>query len=184
MYTLSPLIVAAEAVDDAAAYLRVESDAELALIASLIATAITQCEAFCGQILLRRAVVEQLRITGGWQLLAVTPVRSLTTANGLSATGEPSSIAITQYSLDIDASGNGWLRVREAGNAVVVRVTYDAGLSQSWGDIDPPLRQGIIRLVAHLYTSRDSADDRGPPAAVAALWRPFRRMRLSPRSPL
>lgn len=40
----------------------------------------------------------------------------------------------------------------------------------------PAVVQGIIRLAAHLYAHRD--DDAGPPAAVAALWRPYRQMRL------
>lgn len=39
-----------------------------------------------------------------------------------------------------------------------------------------PLRQGIVRLVAHMHLHRDG--DQSPPAAVAALWRPWRRMRL------
>ncbi len=179
MHTPSPVIVAAEAVDDAAAYLRLSSDEDLTLVAALIVTAIEQCEGFCGQILLRRSVSEQLRITGVWQLLRALPVRSITDLVGLSADGTPAAIPITQYSLDIDGSGAGWLRVGAAGSAVLARVTYQAGLYEAWGDMSAPLRQGVIRLVAHLYTVRDSADDAGPPAAVAALWRPFRRMRLT-----
>jgi len=40
-----------------------------------------------------------------------------------------------------------------------------------------PLRQGIVRLAAHLYTVRGEAEA-PPPACVAALWRPWRRLRL------
>jgi hypothetical protein len=38
----------------------------------------------------------------------------------------------------------------------------------------------MIRLAAHFYTSRaaESARSGEPPAAVAALWRPYRRIRL------
>lgn len=52
------------------------------------------------------------------------------------------------------------------------------GLAEDWNGIPEPLRQGIIRLVAHLYTHRDDADAGPPPTAVAALWRPWRRLRL------
>jgi uncharacterized phiE125 gp8 family phage protein len=37
----------------------------------------------------------------------------------------------------------------------------------------------IVRLVAHLFTHRDAADAGPPPAAVAAMWRPWRRLRLA-----
>jgi len=45
-------------------------------------------------------------------------------------------------------------------------------------DADPPapVVQGVVRLAAHLYAHRD--DEAGPPAAVAALWRPYRQLRL------
>ena len=41
-----------------------------------------------------------------------------------------------------------------------------------------PYRPRLLRLVAHLFASRDE-DGGEPPAAVTALWRPYRRMRLS-----
>lgn len=52
------------------------------------------------------------------------------------------------------------------------------GFADDWNGIPEPLRQGIIRLVAHLYTHRDAADAGPPPTAVAALWRPWRRLRM------
>ena len=51
-------------------------------------------------------------------------------------------------------------------------------LATDWNGIPAPLRQGIIRLVAHLFTHRDAADAGPPPTAVAALWRPWRVMRM------
>lgn len=181
MHTLSSPIIPADAVDDAAAYLRLDGEDELLLISGLIASAIRQCEAFCATILLRRAVVEQLRISGDWQLLGAVPVRSITSVAGLMPDGSPAAIGITRYALDIDPGGGGWFRVIEAGSGIYARVTYQAGLAETWADIDAPLRQGIIRLVAYLHANRDSSDDTGPPAAVAALWRPYRRMRLTSR---
>ena len=60
-----------------------------------------------------------------------------------------------------------------------IAVAYRAGLAADWPSLPEALRQGAVRLVAHLHAHRDAGDDAGPPAAVAALWRPYRRMRLS-----
>ena len=182
MLTLSTPVVAAEALDDAAAYLRLSSDDELTLIAGLIGTALLQCEAFCGQILLRRAGSETLRITGAWQMLSPIPLRSLTGVIGINGAGAEIPISATNYAIDIDESGIGWIRVSGVSDAKRARVNFEAGLASSWGDVPAPLRQGMLRLVAHLHASRDSVTDTGPPTAVAALWRPYRRMRLSGRN--
>lgn len=51
-------------------------------------------------------------------------------------------------------------------------------VADEWSVLDPGLRHGILRLAAHHYRERDDARLDTPPAAVAALWRPFRRLRL------
>ena len=63
------------------------------------------------------------------------------------------------------------------GVAIVARVAGD-GAAESWDAVPAPVVQGVAMLAAHLFDHRES--DALPPAAVAALWRPYRRMRLSP----
>ena len=46
-----------------------------------------------------------------------------------------------------------------------------------WSELDEPLRHGIVRFAAHQYRERDEGAS-GLPAAVAALWRPYRMVRL------
>ena len=87
MLTLSPPLIAAEALDDVAAYLRLSGDDELTLIAGLLSTALLQCEAFCGTVLLRRTGTEDVRISGTWQTVKATPLRSISAVSGLSASG-------------------------------------------------------------------------------------------------
>jgi uncharacterized phiE125 gp8 family phage protein len=181
MLTLSPPLIAAEALDDVAAYLRLSGDDELTLLAGLLSTALLQCEAFCGTILLRRAGTEDLRISGTWQTIKAMPLRSISGVSGLNAVGEATPIAAAGYAIDIDENGTGWLRIHNGSGATRVRVSFEAGSADRWGDIPAPLRQGMLRLVAHLHHNRDRAEDAGPPAAVAALWRSFRRLRLSGR---
>ena len=67
--------------------------------------------------------------------------------------------------------------VLEAGGAAQVAVAYTAGLAAGWDELPPGITQGVAMLAAHLFEQRE--DGRAPPAAVAALWRPWRRMRLA-----
>lgn len=66
----------------------------------------------------------------------------------------------------------GAIEVAEAfcGATLVVR---DNGV---WSDLPAPIAQGVVMLVAHQFGDRGG--DREPPAAVSALWRPYRRVRL------
>ena len=52
------------------------------------------------------------------------------------------------------------------------------GMALSQNGIPEPIRQGVLRLVAHLFAARDDGGGEMP-AAVTALWRPYRRMRLA-----
>jgi len=165
-------------VEEARTWLRVDGEAEDALIAGLIRSATLLCEQFIGQALLVRLVSETLPASRGWQRLGQRPVRSITGVDGLPAEGAAFALPADAYAIDIDAAGDGWIDVHDAGIAGRVIVTYEAGLAADWNGVPEPLRQGVLRLVAHLYAHRDAPDDAGPPAAVAALWRPFRRMRL------
>ena len=72
----------------------------------------------------------------------------------------------------------GWVRLVAPDPTVKFVATYSAGLAADWNGIPEPLRLGIVRLVSHFYSHRDAPDAGGVPAAVAALWRPWRRMRL------
>ena len=61
----------------------------------------------------------------------------------------------------------------------VSRCASPRGSRRSGTALPEGLRQGVIRLAAHHYRERDMRRAHAvPPAAVAALWRPWRRMRL------
>ena len=87
-------------------------------------------------------------------------------------------LPVASYAIDIDPSGNGWVRVSQPGAAGRMRVTYAAGMAADAAQVPDVLRQGIIMLAAHLHRERDRDVPLDPPAAVAALWRPWRRMRI------
>ena len=156
------------------AYLRVDGAEDDALLAGLVRAASGLCEAFIGQVLIdvRRSAV--VAVDGEWHRLQPTPVRRVVAAYAVAADGSETAAV---FESQIDAWGDGWVRV--SGNPGRARIEVDAGIAADWNGLAEPLRQGITRLAAHLYAHRDAADDAGPPAAVAALWRPWRRMRLS-----
>lgn len=154
------------------AFLRLERDDEDAVLAGFVRTAMALCEAFTGQWLIVRDGEQRLAAMGGWQRLLARPVTAIT---ALSDAAGP--LAGGEYESDIDAAGSGWVRLSGQRTSVVTAV-FRAGLAADWNGVPEPLRQGLIRLTAHLYTHRDAADAAAAPAAVAALWRPYRVMRL------
>ena len=178
MFSLSPPVITADAVDAAKTYLRIESDEEDASIAALLAAALRLAEEFLNQLLLRRTGVDRMSASSAWQRLGVTPVHAITGVTGIPAEGATFPLASDAYALDIDASGDGWVRIITPGAAGRVDVTVEAGMATDWDGLPEPVRLGVLRLLGHLHAHRDAPDDLGPPAAVAALLRPWRRMRL------
>lgn len=179
MFTPEPVVLPDAALDDLRAYLRIEPDVEDPLLAALAASALTHCEAFTRQIFLRRTVTERFSAGSGWQRLGATPVTAITGVTGLPAEGAAFTMPVEAYRLDLDLNHDGWVQILQPGAAGRVDVTYQAGMATDWADLPEPLRLAVMRLLGHLHAWRDDADDKGPPAAVAALLRPWRRMRLS-----
>ncbi|MGR6330432.1 head-tail connector protein [Sphingomonas sp. XXL09] len=166
----------ADAVAGAAAavgqYLRVEPDA---VLTGCAATALAIAEAFCGAAWIRRGRTATIGAGSGWQRLPFAPVAAIETVTGLPAEGAAFALAAEAYAIDIDGDGVGWVRVIAPGAAGRVRVAYTAGAG-GWETVPPPVAQGVVLLATHLFEHREG--DAMPPAAVAALWRPYRQLRL------
>ncbi len=180
MIEAEALVLPPEAAGAAKAYLRVERGDEDGLIGGLVAAAAELCERFTGRALLTRGFTETMPASRAWQRLALAPVRAIVSVEALPTEGPAEALAVEAYALDIDANGDGWVRLTATGEVRRVRIGYRAGLAGAWAELPAALRQGITRLAAHFYTSRtaEGAPASEPPAAVAALWRPFRRLRL------
>lgn len=165
------------------AFVRVERGEEEALLAGMVRTASALCEAFTNRVLVARPFSETLAVSPEWQRLSLSPVRSIDAVEALGSDGSAVALAAGAYAVDIDAAGDGWVRLVDAGAATRVRVSATAGMASGTNEVPEPLRHGILRLVGHLFASRDGGGVGGPggepPAAVTALWRPYRRMRLS-----
>lgn len=179
MLSAEAMSLPAAALDEAKAYLRIFGSDEDALTARLLLSAATLCESFTGQACLVRSFTQTTAASGTWGRLNIGPVRAIGAVEALAADGIATALQPEDYAIDIDAAGDGWVRVTDAGGAKLVRVHFEAGVADEWSMLPEPLRQGIVRLAAHLFVHRDAAAGGEPPAAVTALWRPWRRMRLA-----
>ena len=163
---------------EAQAFVRIETGEEEAVLAALIRSASALCEAFINQVVIARSFELELPASGNWERLAVTPVKSISGVETVDANGAATALPSDGYAIDIDSSGDGWVRVVQADGALRIRVTGTAGMADDENGAPEPIRQGVLRLTAHLFATRDG-ENGGPPAAVTALWRPYRRLRLS-----
>ena len=158
-------------------YLRIVGSDEDALLAAVVRSATELCEGFTRLALIERELIEILPAQPCWTRLGQAPVRAILGVSALPPSGDATALAAGDYAIDIDAAGEGWVRILRSG-AGRVQIVYRAGQAVDWNGVAEPLRHGIVRMAAHLYTHRDGEDGRGPPAAVTALWLPYRRLRL------
>lgn len=164
------------AVAETKAWLRIETAQDDAALAALCRSAIGMAEDFCAQILFLRAGSESLSASREWRRLAACPVGGIGAVSALAADGTSEALAVDAYGVDIDAHGDGWVRVTQAGIEGRIAVALTAGIAGDWEALPDPPRQGIVRLAAHLFAESGSG---APPAIVIALLRPWRRMRIA-----
>lgn len=160
------------------AFVRIDHALDDEAIAALVRSAANLCENFIGQMVILRTVTDILPAKVEWQKLKRLPVQSIDLVEQVASDGAATAIAASDYAVDIDSDGCGWVRM-DSGAIARMRITYQAGLALDWDHVPATLRQGIVRLAGFLYSNRDGVDAGGPPSAVTALWRPFRRIRLN-----
>ncbi|GAA4026933.1 hypothetical protein GCM10022281_01950 [Sphingomonas rosea] len=158
--------------NEAQAYARVETGEEEAILAGLLRVSSDLCEAFLNQALMARPFTQVITAGDGWTLLGVQPVRTIT---ALRSRDDGVAVPASDYRTDIDHDGRAFVSGLKAGSRY--EVTGTAGMAAEANMVPEPVRQGILRLCAHLFANRD-----GPagelPRAVTALWRPYRRAGL------
>ena len=175
---VAPAELPGAALDELKQWLAIRSASDDAALAGLLRTGLETCEAFTGAMPVSCLCEEILPASADWHALSARPVVAIAGIEGIPADGARFALAPDAYEVDIAADGTGQVRVVRQGSAGRVAVRFTAGLAPTWELLPEGLRHGIVRLAAHNWRARDSAADAGPPAAVAALWRPWRRMRL------
>ena len=177
---VTPPTLAPAALAELKDWLGITISSEDAALTALLRMALESCEAFTGTVPLSCTCEEVLAIGSGWLRLAARPVTAITNVDGLDAAGNRIALTTTAYALDFSADGTGLVHVSDPGTASRIAVRFSAGLAPTWSALPDGLRHGIIRLAAHAWRQRESdGPASSPPAAVAAMWRPWRQMRLT-----
>jgi uncharacterized phiE125 gp8 family phage protein len=177
---ITPAVLAGAALDELKQWLAITTAGEDAALTALLRTTLETCEAFTGQMPLAALCEEIVPAGTGWQMLATRPVQAVTWVEGIPAQGARFAIPVDGYAIDLTGDGGALFRLQDRGEAQRVAVRFTAGMAAGWADLPDSLRHGVLRLAAHHYRQRESDTAQAmPPAAVAALWRPWRRMRVA-----
>ena len=148
-----------------------------AVLADLLDAAGAMCENFTGLAPLKMTVRERVPASREWQTLHTRPFVGLGTVEAVGSGGTSRLLDPSEFEI---SSGADVTRIRLTGSIAETSldVSYTAGLAEDWAALDSGLRHGIVRFAAHAYRERDQGGDTAVPSAVAALWRPWRRMKL------
>lgn len=177
---ITPFALAPAALNELKDWLGITTPADDNQLSGLLRAALDHFEQFTGLMPLEQVCEEIMPVTAGWQELGPRPVQAITQVAGIPAEGARFALAVAAYAIDLSADGGGRLRVISPGAAGRIAVRYTAGLAAGWTALPEALRHGVLRLAASQYRARESDGQSTalPPAAVAALWRPWRRLKL------
>jgi uncharacterized phiE125 gp8 family phage protein len=177
---VAPAALSPAALAELKQWLGITTTADDAPLAALLRAALETCESFTGTMPLVAECEEVLPVRPGWQALLTRPVQAITQVTGIAPEGTALALASDAYGIELDADGGGRVRVTAPGAASRIAVRFAAGLAASWDALPDGLRYGVLRLAAHQHRERESEGAAPlPPAAVAALWRPWRRLRMA-----
>ena len=177
---VTPAALAPTALSELKAWLGITTSLDDPQLTGLLHAALEMCEDFTGTMPLQQVCEEIVPAATGWHMLAARPVQAITALEGIPAEGARFSLPVSNYAIELDADGGGRVLVTNPGVAGRIAVRFSAGLSPDWPSLPESLRRGVLRLAAFQSRQRESdAVVALPPAAVAALWRPWRRIRLA-----
>lgn len=174
---ITPSVLAANALAELKQWLAITTTRDDAALGQLLRAALDMCAAFTRQVPLETEFEERHAPPSGWQKLGLSPVVSITRVDAIASDGSRNAMAPGEYLLDLGFDGSGRFRLLVPVTAAGIAVRYTAGLSAGWDGLPAAMRHGIIRLAAHWFHERGA--DTAPPAAVTALWQPYRTPRLS-----
>ncbi len=188
---MSPILITPPAGEpvtlaEAKLHLKLDGDAEDALVTTLIAAARLLVEAASGRMLIEqswRLVLD--RWPSGPLRLPLAPVARIAAARVFDAAGHAIAVAPAAFMLEAADPPALWIveplpmpgRTRAG-----IEIDLVAGYGVSGAAVPPPLRQAVLMLVARWHEQRGDHVEPGDaclPGDVAALVAPYRRPRLS-----
>lgn len=147
------------------------------LLTGLIAAALALCERFTGTVPFKCEVRETMLSAAVSHRLSATPCIALIDASAIDGL-DARLLADSDYSLTLEADGSATFTLTGDISEATVELRYYAGAASEWEDLDEGLRHGVIRHAAHCFRERERGEPGQLPASIAALWRPWRKLRL------
>lgn len=166
------------ALEDLKGWLGISRPGEDTLLINLLGASAATCEAFTGQAPIEQTFEEMIPPDAGPYVLSTRPARHLVEIQQVTSDGTRLLLDPASYEFEIDASHIACITIGSAIDASRLAVSLRAGIASDWSTLPGALKQGMIRLAAFHYRDRETGRASAPPASVAALWRPWRIMRL------
>lgn len=180
---VEPADVSSSALADLKGWLGISRPNEDELLKDLLRSGLSMCEAFIGQVPVSQLIEERVPMRSGAYVLGARPVTSFASAEIVAQSGIRTALALDDFEFAIRSDGTACFALSRDKEGQAVAVRARAGIAADWDSLPGPLKQGIIRLCAHLYHDRDrpasSRQQIAPPASVSALWGPWRLIRLT-----
>jgi uncharacterized phiE125 gp8 family phage protein len=174
--------------ETAKTYARVDNDSDDDLMNMFITSARTWCEAYCG----RSFITQTLSVFYDFDevckntfiRLPISPVQSIDSLVAYNEDGDDTEISEDDYYLSGDRLifkvGIGWPNDMRYFDSFAVNAIV--GFGDEGADVPMPIREAILRLVAHIYQNREAMYDsvngswngKNAPHSVTALLMPYR----------
>ena len=166
------------ALAEAREWLRLGPSVEDGVVTALIRAAANMCELVTGQLLIVREVSEERPLRAGWMRLARQPVQAVVDVTLRPEAGLPVVLARDAWELRAEPDGAAAVSVLDVGDGRSVVVRYRGGLAVDAAGVPDALKQGMLRMIQHLYAARDGTGEAALPNIVTPLWTPWRRVQL------
>jgi uncharacterized phiE125 gp8 family phage protein len=169
--------------EEAKAYLRVDSEDENTLISAMIDAAERHVELFTGRVLLTATFELVYDEVSSSIEIPKSPLQEVTKIEVISEAGVKTEVDSSTY--DVDTSGTlgrvqlktGCVWPSHRGFASFI-VTVKAGYGDTAAAVPPALKQAALAALAVIFASRGEADRERINSAVAALCGPYKVWRL------
>ncbi len=176
-------------VEEAKAHLRIDTNAEDVLIASLILTSRLHIEAAADLALINQTWTLKLDRwpLGAEVVIPLSPLQAVNAVRVKDGNGVAQVVPSTSYLVDMASKPprlvwNATARPDPGVPAAGIEIEFGAGFGASSVSVPAPIRHAVLLLIAHWYEHRASIEIGSPalriPDLVSDLIQPFRKIRL------